>query len=81
MNLTCASQIYRIRSAIAGNQLIYWLTRIKLLNQVFTDRLYAAQEGKLALSILVSGYRVVRALVGKFLYLAVIWLLPLGGFI
>ena len=79
MNLTCASQIYRIRSAIAGNQLIYWLTRIKLLNQVFTDRLYAAQEGKLALSILVSGYRVVRALVGKFLYLAVIWLLPLGA--
>lgn len=79
MNLTCASQIYRIRSAIAGNQLIYWLTRIKLLNQVFTDRLYAAQEGKLVLSILVSGYRVVRALVGKFLYLAVIWLLPLGA--
>lgn len=79
MNLTCASQIYRIRSAIAGNQLIYWLTRIKLLNQVFTDRLYAAQEGKLVLSILVSVYRVVRALVGKFLYLAVIWLLPLGA--
>lgn len=79
MNLTCASQIYRIRSAIVGNQLIYWLTRIKLLNQVFTDRLYAAQEGKLVLSILVSGYRVVRALVGKFLYLAVIWLLPLGA--
>ena len=79
MNLTCAAQIYRIRSAIAGNQLIYWLTRIKLLNQVFTDRLYAAQEGKLVLSILVSVYRVVRALVGKFLYLAVIWLLPLGA--
>lgn len=78
MNLTCASQIYRIRSAIAGNQLIYWLTRIKLLNQLFTDRLYAAQEGKLVLSILVSMYRVVKALLFKFFYLAFIWMVPLG---
>ena len=78
MNLTCASQIYRIRSAIAGNQLIYWLTRIKLLNQVFTDRLYAAQEGKLVLSILVTLYRGVRALLGKAIYLAIIWLVPLA---
>lgn len=70
--------LYRIRSAIAGNQLIYWLTRIKLLNQVFTDRLYAVEDGKLVLSILVSLYRVMRALVGKALYLAVTWLAPLA---
>lgn len=78
MNLTCASQIYRIRSAMAGNQLIYWLTRVKLLNRVFTDKLYAAGEGKLVLSILVSIYRVIKALLGKAVYLALTWLLPLA---
>lgn len=77
MNLTCASQIYRIRSAIAGNQLIYWLGRLPLLRRLFTDKLYAAAEGKLALSILVSLYRAVRALLGKAFYLFVACLVPL----
>lgn len=77
MNLTCASQIYRIRSAIAGNQLIYWLGRLPLLRRLFTDKLYAAAEGKLALSILVSLYRVLRALLGKAFYLVVACLVPL----
>ncbi|OUN20128.1 hypothetical protein [Pseudoflavonifractor sp. An85] len=70
--------LYRIRSAMAGNQLIYWLTRIKLLNQVFTDKLYAVEDGKLALSMMVSIYRVVRALLGKAFYLALTWLVPLA---
>ena len=70
--------LYRIRSAMAGNQLIYWLTRIKLLNQVFTDKLYAVEDGKLALSMMVSIYRVVRALLGKAFYLGLTWLVPLA---
>ena len=51
MNLTCASQIYRIRSAIAGNRLVYWLGRVPLLKRIFTDKLYAATEGKLVLCL------------------------------
>ena len=78
MNLTCTWQIYRIRSALAGNQLIYWLGRVPLLKRVFTDKLYSAGEGKLVLSILVTLYRGVRALLGKAIYLAVIWLVPLA---
>ena len=78
MNLTCASQIYRIRSAIAGNRLVYWLGRVPLLKRIFTDKLYAATEGKLVLSILVSLYRGVTALLGKAIYLALIWLVPLA---
>ena len=78
MNLTCASQIYRIRSAIAGNRLVYWLGRVPLLKRIFTDKLYAATEGKLVLSILVSLYRGVTAMLGKAIYLALIWLVPLA---
>lgn len=78
MNLTCASQIYRIRSAVAGNQLIYWLGRVPLLKRLFTDRLYSAMEGKLVLSILISLYRGLTALLGKAFYLVVIWMVPIG---
>ncbi len=78
MKLKNVFLLYRIRSAMAGNQIIYWLTRVKLLNRVFTDKLYTVEDGKLALSMMVSLYRVVRALAGKALYLAIIWLLPLG---
>lgn len=78
MNLTCATQIYRIRSALAGNQLIYWLGRVPLLKRLFTDKLYSAGEGKLVLSILVSLYRGVVALLGKAIYLSIIWLVPLA---
>lgn len=70
--------LYRIRSAMAGNQLIYWLTRVKLLNQVFTDKLYAVEDGKLALSMMVSIYRVFKALLGKAFYLGLTWLVPLA---
>ena len=78
MNLTCASQIYRIRSAIAGNRLVYWLGRVPLLKRIFTDKLYAATEGKLVLSILVSLYRGLTALLGKAIYLALTWLVPMS---
>ena len=76
MSLTYASIIFRIRSAMAGNRLIYWLGRVPLLKRVFTDNLYRAAEGKLALSILLTLWRGIRALVGKFLYLLVIFLVP-----
>ena len=44
--------IFRINGALRGNKLIYWLGRLPLIRRLFTDRLYSAGEGKLALTIL-----------------------------
>ena len=63
--------IFRINGALRGNKLIYWLGRLPLIRRLFTDRLYSAGEGKLALTILQALWWALKAVVGKVLYLAV----------
>ena len=45
--------------------------RLPLIRRLFTDRLYSAGEGKLALTILQALWWALKAVVGKVLYLAV----------
>lgn len=63
--------IFRINGTLRGNKLIYWLGRVPLLRRLFTDRLYSAGEGKLALTILQALWWGLKAAVGKAVYLAV----------
>ena len=67
--------IFRLNAATRGNKLIYWLGRLPLLRRVFTDRLYAAGEGKLALFLLQNLWWVLKAIAGKVIYLAVLLLI------
>lgn len=66
--------IFRLNAATRGNKLIYWLGRLPLLRRVFTDRLYAAGEGKFALFLLQNLWWVLKAIAGKVIYLAVLLL-------
>ena len=61
--------IFRINGALRGNKLIYWLGRLPLIRRLFTDRLYSAGEGKLALTILQALWWALKAVVGKVLYI------------
>lgn len=72
-----APVVLRIDSAMRGNRVIFWLGRIPLIRRLVSDRLYSADEGKLALSVLVWAWRVLRSLGGKVLYLALMLVLPL----
>ena len=67
--------IFRVNGAIRGNKLLYWLGRIPLVRRLFTDRLYAAGEGKLALFVLQNLWWALKAIAGKVIYLAVLLLL------
>ena len=67
--------IFRINASIRGNKLIYWLGRLPLLRRLFTDRLYAAGEGKFALFLLQNLWWALRAVVGKVIYLAALLLI------
>ena len=67
--------IFRLNAATRGNKLIYWLGRLPLLRRVFTDRLYAAGEGKFALFLLQNLWWVLKAIAGKVIYLAVLLLI------
>ena len=67
--------IFRINASIRGNKLIYWLGRLPLLRRLFTDRLYAAGEGKFALFLLQNLWWALRAVVGKAIYLAALLLI------
>ena len=73
--LNNAWTIFRINGAIRGNKLIYWLGRIPLIRRLFTDRLYAAGEGKFALFLLQNLWWALKAIAGKVLYLAVLLLI------
>lgn len=69
--------IFRIDSAMRGNRIIYWLGRIPLIRRLIPDSLYAAEEGKLALSVLVWLWRAIRSLGGKLIYFGLMFALPL----
>ena len=75
--MTGALAIFRISAAMRGNRIIYWLGRIPLIRRAVSDELYRAAEGKLALTCVLCLWRAVKALAGKFLYLGVLFLLPL----
>ena len=64
-----AAVILRIDAAMRGNKVIYWLGRIPLIKRLVSDSLYEASEGKLALSILLWIWRVLKSFAGTFLYL------------
>ena len=72
--LNNAWTIFRVNASLRGNKLIYWLGRIPLIRRLFTDRLYAAGEGKMALFVLQNLWWVLKAIAGKVLYLAVLLL-------
>lgn len=67
--------IFRVNASLRGNKLIYWLGRIPLIRRLFTDRLYAAGEGKMALFVLQNLWWVLKAIAGKVLYLAALLLI------
>lgn len=69
--------IFRINAAMQGNQLIHWFSRVPLVRRLISDSLYEAAGGKLALSVVLAVWQAVKAFAGKFLYLAVIPLVPL----
>lgn len=66
--------IYRINASLRGNQLIYWVGRLPLVRRLPLDHLYSAGAGKLALFLLQSLWWVLRAVVGKAIYLAALLL-------
>ena len=72
-----AATILRIDAAMRGNKIIYWLGRVPLVRRLVSDTLYAAKEGKLALSILLWVWRAVKSFAGTFLYVAAMCVLPL----
>ncbi len=69
--------ILRIDAAMRGNKVIYWLGRIPLVKRLVSDTLYAAKEGKLALSVLLWIWRAIKSLGGTMLYVGLMCLLPL----
>ena len=73
--LNNAWTIFRVNASLRGNKLIYWLGRIPLIRRLFTDRLYAAGEGKMALFVLQNLWWVLKAIAGKVLYLAALLLI------
>ena len=72
-----AAVILRIDAAMRGNKVIYWLGRIPLIKRLVSDSLYEASEGKLALSILLWIWRILKSFAGTFLYLFFLCVLPL----
>ena len=72
-----AVTLLRIDAAMRGNKVIYWLGRIPLIKRLVSDTLYSAKEGKLALSILLWIWRIVKSFGGTFLYVALMCVLPL----
>lgn len=69
--------VLRIDAAMRGNKVIYWLGRIPLIRRLVSDTLYSAKEGKLALSVLLWIWRVVKSFAGTFLYVGLMCVLPL----
>lgn len=72
-----ASVILRIDAAMRGNKVIYWLGRVPLVKRLVSDSLYRAKEGKLALSVLLWIWRILKSFGGTFLYVALMCVLPL----
>lgn len=72
-----AATILRIDAAMRGNKIIYWLGRLPLIKRLVSDTLYSAKEGKLALSVLLWIWRVIKSFAGTFLYVALMCVLPL----
>ena len=72
-----AVTIARIDAAMRGNKIIYWLGRIPLIKRLVSDTLYSAKEGKLALSVLLWVWRIIKSFGGTFLYVALMCVLPL----
>lgn len=75
--MTAPWTIFRVSAAMRGNKVIYWLGRVPLIRRLVSDSLYNAAEGKLALTALLWVWRGVKAFAGKFLYLALMSVLPL----
>ena len=69
--------ILKVDAAMRGNKVIYWLGRIPLVKKLVSDTLYEASEGKLALSVILWAWRILKSFAGTFLYLAVMCVLPL----
>ncbi len=72
-----AATILRIDAAMRGNKVIYWLGRIPLIKRLVSDTLYSAKEGKLALSVLLWVWRILKSFGGTILYVALMCVLPL----
>ena len=72
-----ALSILRIDAAMRGNKIIYWLSRIPLIKRLVSDTLYSAKEGKLALSVLLWVWRILKSFGGTILYVAAMCVLPL----
>ncbi|MDD6159669.1 MAG: hypothetical protein PUB51_00875 [Oscillospiraceae bacterium] len=70
------STILKLDAAMRGNKVIYWLGRIPLIRRLVSDTLYSAKEGKLALSVLLWIWRIIKSFGGTILYLALLCVLP-----
>lgn len=76
-------QVFRVQSAMSVNRLLYWLGRIPLVKGLRPDRLYGAWRTKQRLMKVVEVLKLLYAFGGKFVYLALLCVLPaalsLGG--
>lgn len=67
---------YRLSHAYGVNTLIYRLRALPIIKNILPQQLYAAGDLKLAASIVVAIFSWLNAVVGKFLYLGLMVLLP-----
>lgn len=72
-----APVLLRIDAAMRGNRVIYWLGRIPLIRRLVSDTLYSADEGKLALSIVLWLFRALKAVLWNALCVFCLCVLPL----
>ena len=70
--------IYAVKSTINCNTWIYQLQRIPLIGKLFKDRLYRDSENKIILSVIFSALSFIKAILYKFIYFSVFFLLPLA---
>ena len=73
-----APVILRIDAAMRGNRVIYWLGRIPLIRRLVSDTLYSADEGKLALSVVLWLFRALKAVLWNALFVFCLCILPLS---
>ena len=69
--------IFNINAAINANRVIFYLKRIPVIGKMIPDRIYAASDLKLIATVVVTILNILRKLVGKALYIGLMFVMPL----
>ncbi|MEG2119087.1 MAG: hypothetical protein RRY53_01930, partial [Pseudoflavonifractor sp.] len=75
--INAVRQVFRIQSAMTANRFLFWMRRIPLIKNLFSDTLYGATDVKEMLLTLVEIFKIIYSFLGKFVYLTLACVLPL----